>query len=69
MKKLAIVLSESELLELQQIIIDEDREASLEFIKQSIAPKIPAKGTAPCDSSRINPYLMSDNKQRGGEIE
>ncbi len=63
MKKIAITLSEEEMLELQQIIVDEDEKASLEFVRNRIASKIPKKGTAACDSTRINPYLI-DKKER-----
>ena len=39
------------------MILDADEAAALTFLKMRIAPKIPTKGTAPCDSSRLNPYL------------
>ena len=60
MGKITIVLSEEEMVELQEILMDEDEKASLEFIRKRIQPKIPKKGTAPCDSSRINPFLIKD---------
>ena len=55
-----MTFSETEMLELQEILIDDDEKASLEFIKNRIVPKIPKKGTAPCDSTRINPYLIKE---------
>jgi len=60
MGKITIVLSEEEMVELQEILMDDDEKASLEFIKNCIQPKIPKKGSAPCDSSRINPFLIKD---------
>jgi hypothetical protein len=58
MNKIAITLEEKELLELQEILLDEDKDAALSFLKTCIAAKLPSKGTAPCDSTRINPYLQ-----------
>lgn len=58
MSKLVITLEEEDLMELQAVLIDRDAEAALHFIKTRIAPQIPGKGTAPCDSSRRNPYLL-----------
>lgn len=61
MGKITLVLSEEEVIELQEILIDDDEKASLDFIKKRIQPKIPKKGTAPCDSSRKNPFLMKED--------
>ncbi len=58
MSKLVVTLSEEALLELQTILIDEDKEAALQFLQTRLASKIPQKGTASCDSSRLNPYLL-----------
>ena len=58
MAKVVITLEEEDLLDLQGVLIDDDEKAALDFIKTRIAPKIPCKGTAPCDSSRLNPFLM-----------
>ncbi len=58
MARLVITLEEEDLLDLQGVLIDDDGEAALDFIKTRIAPKIPDKGTDHCDSSRCNPYLM-----------
>jgi hypothetical protein len=38
--------------------VDEDGAAALAFLKERLLPQIPAKGTAPCDSTRRNPYLL-----------
>ena len=58
MAKVVITLEEDDLLELQKILLDDDTKAALKFLKTRIAFKIPSRGTAPCDSSRHNPYLM-----------
>lgn len=55
--KVVIILDEADLLELQAVLCDADKSAALEFLKDRVAPKIPAKGKALCDSSRLNPYL------------
>jgi len=57
MYAVVITLEEDDLLELQAVLIDADQSAALEFLKNRVALKVPAKGTAPCDSSRRNPYL------------
>jgi hypothetical protein len=62
MNKIVIVLDERDLLELQAILLDEDQPAALEFLQTSVAPQIPRKGTAPCDSSRRNPYLFGADR-------
>jgi hypothetical protein len=61
MSKLALILEEEELLQLQQVLLDGDEAGALRFLKTRIAPKIPAKGTAKCDSSRSNPYLLKSH--------
>ena len=58
MNKLVVTLLADDLVELQAILIDSDEAAALEFLKTCVAPKIPEKGTAPCDSTRCNPYLL-----------
>ena len=55
--KVVITLEEADLIELQAVLLDADQAAALEFLKSRIAPRIPARGKAPCDSSRLNPYL------------
>ncbi|NQT24685.1 hypothetical protein HQ585_04970 [candidate division KSB1 bacterium] len=58
MSKVTMILSEEEMIELQEILIDDDEKASLDFLKTRIQPKIPQKGTSLCDSSRKNPFLL-----------
>jgi len=58
MGKLAITLDDEDLLALQEILVDEDPDAALAFLRQHLQPKIPTKGSMPCDSSRHNPYLF-----------
>jgi hypothetical protein len=55
-----ITLNAEALMHLQEVLIDEDPAAALDFIKTRILPQVPKKGTAPCDSTRINPYLWKD---------
>lgn len=57
MHKMVITLEEDDLLDLQAVLLDADETAALEFLENRIVPKIPSKGTAACDSSRLNPYL------------
>ncbi len=57
MNKVVITLEVDELLELQRVVIDSDQKGALDFLKTRITPKIPTKGSAACDSSRLNPYL------------
>ena len=54
---ISIHLDEQALLDLQEVLLDEDPAAALQFVKKHIAPKIPKKGTAACDSSRLNPFI------------
>ncbi|MDK1031215.1 MAG: hypothetical protein QGD94_04350 [Planctomycetia bacterium] len=56
--KVVVALDEEELLELHAAVIDGDAEAALAFLRARIVPKVPARGTAACDSSRRNPYLL-----------
>ena len=65
--KVVITLTEEDLIELSAIIVDQDNEEALEFLNTRIAPKIPQKGTAPCDSSRLNPYLSKPHADRKSE--
>lgn len=71
MSKLVISLNDDDLLALQEVLLDDNEEAALCFIKTRIAPKLPSKGTANCDSSRRNPYLLrphaSDSETVKGE--
>ncbi len=63
MSKVVITLEQEDLLELQEILIDRDEKASLQFLETRLCAKIPSKGTAACDSSRLNPYLLQDQKE------
>jgi hypothetical protein len=58
MNQIVITLQESDLLMLWAAVVDEDGAAALTFLKERLLPQIPAKGTAPCDSTRLNPYLL-----------
>ncbi len=58
-----ITLDAEALMQLQSVLLDEDPADALDFIKTRVLPQIPKKGTAACDSTRINPYLWKD--QRG----
>ena len=64
MNSISITLDGQDLTALQEVIIDDDPAAALAFVKEHICPKIPAKGTAPCDSTRLNPFLL---RGRGGD--
>jgi len=57
MNHVVITLKESDLLTLWEAVGDEDGAIALEFLKERIVPQIPQMGTAPCDSTRLNPYL------------
>ena len=61
MNKVVLSLDEEDLLELQAVILDEDAAAALEFLKTRVVPKVPTRGAAPCDSSRLNPYLRKSD--------
>ena len=64
MNKISIILDEQALIELHEVLLDESPAAALEFVKRHIAPRVPRKGTAPCDSSRLNPFILRE--KRGG---
>jgi len=61
--RVTIMLDEAELLELQRVLIDDDAVGALRFLRECLAPRIPRQGTAPCDSSRLNPFLLRDRQQ------
>ena len=65
MNKVLVALAEDGLIELHAVLLDDDPVAALEFVKRHIAPQIPQKGTAPCDSSRLNPFILP--RSNGGE--
>ena len=58
MGKVVITLNEKDLLDLQAVLLDQDKSGALEFLNKRIASQLPQKGTAACDSSRCNPYLL-----------
>jgi hypothetical protein len=58
MSKIPIMLEDEALIELHEVLLDEDAEAALTFLRKHIATQIPSKGSAACDSSRKNPYLL-----------
>jgi hypothetical protein len=62
----SILLDEAALLELQEVLLDNNPEAALGFLKKHIAPKVPRKGTAACDSSRLNPFLLRKSRGSSG---
>ena len=64
MSRVVITLEERDLLDLQEILLDGDQAAALAFLKARVAPAMPSKGTANCDSSRCNPYLLRPEKPK-----
>ncbi len=52
-----ITLEESDLISLWNAVIDEDGKEALAFLKERVLPQVPGAGSAPCDSTRLNPYL------------
>lgn len=67
MAKVVVTLKDEALLALEQVFLDEDQAAALEFLREHVEPQIPTKGTAPCDSSRLNPFLRKgDGRKRRG---
>ena len=65
MGKLIITLDDQDLMELQEILLDEDAKAALDFVKSCIASKLPSKGSDHCDSSRNNPFLIKSESEEG----
>lgn len=66
MNTVSITLDEQALMDLHEVLLDDSPEAALAFVKQHLAPKLPRRGTAPCDSSRLNPFLLP-GKDAAGE--
>ena len=60
MNKIVLTLEEEDLIDLQAILLDEDDAEAMKFLKTRIASRLPANGTALCDSSRLNPFLLRD---------
>ena len=69
MNKLLVALDEEGLIELHAVLLDDDPIAALEFLKTRLAPQIPQKGAAACDSSRLNPFLLPRKLDAGGMVE
>jgi hypothetical protein len=67
LNKVSILLDEQALLELHEVLLDESPEAALGFVRKHIAPKVPRKGTAACDSSRLNPFILPGKDGRPGD--
>ena len=55
--KVVIALEGLDLLELQQVLLDEDGDAALQFLRTRIADRMPRQGSGHCDSTRLNPFL------------
>jgi hypothetical protein len=62
MASITITLEEQDLIALQQVILDEDKDEALAFVKNVICAKIPKQGSAPCDSTRLNPFLWQKKR-------
>jgi hypothetical protein len=58
MNQIVVTLKEEDLLALWVAVVDEDGAGALAFLNERIVPQIPRQGDAPCDSSRLNPYLF-----------
>ena len=56
--RVTILLEEADLLELQRVLIDDDADGALHFLRWRLAPQIPRQGAALCDSTRLNPFLL-----------
>lgn len=62
MSKLTITLDGEALLALQEVLLDGDPELALDYLQRYIAPCLPRRGAAPCDSTRLNPYMLKTSK-------
>lgn len=60
MNRISISLNEEALLAPHEVLLDDSAEAALDFVKRYLAPALPRSGTAPCDSSRLNPFILRD---------
>jgi hypothetical protein len=58
-----IMLAEADLMALWAALIDEDGAGALAFLKERVLPQVPRAGTAPCDSTRLNPFLLKDSPE------
>ena len=57
MNHVVITLKEDDLMALWEAMIDQEGGQALAFLRDRIVPQIPGSGSAPCDSTRLNPYL------------
>ncbi len=62
MNKMVVALSEQDLVELQAILMDRDKDAALQFLESRIASRLPQKRTEGCDSTHLNPYLVKKGR-------
>ena len=65
MAKIMISLEDRDLLDLHEVLLDDDAPAALAFLRERLVPQLPRKGAAPCDSSRLNPYLLKPDPHSG----
>ena len=65
MPKIMIALDDRDLLDLHEVLLDDDAHAALAFLRERLVPQLPRKGAAPCDSSRLNPYLLKPDPHSG----
>jgi hypothetical protein len=65
MNKITVTLDGQALLELQEVLLDCDQAGALAFLEKYIAPSLPRAGTRPCDSTRINPFLLKKDGETG----
>ncbi len=57
MNHVVITLKEDDLMALWEALIDQEGGLALAFLRDRIMPQVPGSGSAPCDSTRLNPYL------------
>jgi hypothetical protein len=58
----SVMLNEEALLELQEVLLDDDAEGALAFVKRHVAPCVPRSSSRPCDSTRLNPFVLKRNQ-------
>jgi hypothetical protein len=68
MQRVFIRLEEQDLLAIWTAVLDDDAPAALAFLKERIVPQVPAKGTAPCDSSRLNACLLRGEQRQRAQV-
>ena len=62
--RVVVTLEAEDLVRLHAVLLDNDEAGALEFLKDRVAARLPTKGTAPCDSTRLNPYLLNPDAPR-----